>query len=412
MSGNADFPGRVGRVIGLGLAWLLAWVFRDSRLDSGGLAGYASFPLMDLVSLGWNTEFEKAFAPYRAKGWVPARLIRETPINYSAFLGDGEEVDVILSGRLWHAASCDADLPAVGDWVAVELGNENHDHVIRERLPRRTCFCRKMPGNSSQAQVIGANVDIVAVVTDAGPDFNLRRMERYFSLIGRSGAKAVVLVNKSDLFSAADCRRAAAEIGALWSEAAVHVTSALNNRGLKVLKSYLTKGATMCIVGSSGTGKSTLVNQLYGEEWQWTGEVNETTGKGRHTTTSRELVPLPGGAMLIDNPGMREIQMWTDETTLRESFADIEALTAGCRFADCRHRKDAGCAVRGAMEQGGIDPARYESFLNLENEIARLRKRMEKRQMAVERWAKRNNRVKARNLADRIQLEKDDRGEI
>lgn len=368
---------------------------------------------MDLPTLGWTPEFNQAFAPYRVKGWVPARLIRETPINYSAFLADGEEIDVILCGRLWHAATCDAELPAVGDWVAVELGaGEHHDHVIRQLLPRRTCFSRKMPGNSSQAQVIGANIDVVAVVTDPGPDFNLRRMERYFTLISRSGAKAVVLVNKSDLFPASECRAAVAAIAALSEEASVHLTSALDGKGLKALKPYLKKGVTMCIVGSSGTGKSTLVNQLYGDDWQWTAEVNQTTGKGRHTTTSRELVPLPGGAMLIDNPGMREIQMWTDETVLRESFADLEALAHDCRFADCAHRKDAGCAVRAGLDDGRVDPHRYENFLNLEIEIAALKKRVEKRRISVERWAKRNNRVKARNLNDRIQLEKDDRGEV
>ncbi len=367
---------------------------------------------MTLRDLGWTKEFENAFAGYRAKGWVPARLIRESPINYGAFLKDGEEIDVILCGRVWHAATCDADLPAVGDWVAVELGDENQPHVIRETLPRNSCFSRKMPGNSSQAQVIGANVDIVAVVTDAGPDFNIRRMERYFMLIGRSGAKAVVLVNKSDLFSKKQNQEAAAEIAALWDGATVHVTSALSGDGLKVLKTYLKKGTTMCIVGSSGVGKSTLVNQLYGEEWQWTSEVNEITGKGRHTTTSRELVVLPGGGMLIDNPGMREIQMWTDEATLRDSFADVDAVSADCKFADCSHRSDAKCAIRAAVDAGTLDLGRYENYLNLENEIAALKKRTEKRQMAVERWAKRNNRVKARNLEDRIQLEKDLRGDV
>jgi ribosome biogenesis GTPase len=367
---------------------------------------------MTLEDLGWSPFFENAFAPFRAKGWVPARLIRETPINFGAFLEDGEEIDVVVSGRVWHEAATDADLPAVGDWVAVELGGENQDHVIRAMLPRRTCFARKMPGNSSQAQVIGANIDIVAVVTDAGPDFNLRRMERYFTLISRSGARALVLVNKSDLFSKTQNQQAAKEIAALWDQAHVHVTSALKGGGLKVLKKHLKPGITMCVVGSSGVGKSTLVNQLYGEEWQWTGEVNEATGKGRHTTTSRELVPLPGGGMLIDNPGMREIQMWTDEGTLRESFADLEELAAACRFADCGHRSDAGCAIRSAVESGSLDSARHESFLNLENEIAALKKRAEKRRMAVERWAKRQHRVKARNLEDRIQLERDERGEI
>ncbi len=367
---------------------------------------------MTLKDLGWNADFETAFAPCRAKGWVPARLIRESPINFGAFLGDGEEIDAVLCGRVWHEAACDADLPAVGDWVALELGHENQDHVIRAILPRKSCFSRKMPGNSSQAQVIGANIDFVAVVTDAGPDFNIRRMERYFMLIERSGAKAVVLVNKSDLLPKEENQRAAAEIADLWNGAKVHITSALKGEGLKTLKQYLKKGITMCIVGSSGVGKSTLVNQLYGEDWQWTSEVNAFTGKGRHTTSSRELVPLPGGGMLIDNPGMREIQMWTDETTLRESFSDVDAIAAKCRFADCGHRNDDGCAIREAVASGVLDVARHGHFLNLELEIAALRKRAQKRQMAVERWAKRNRRVKARNLNDRIQLERDERGEV
>jgi ribosome biogenesis GTPase / thiamine phosphate phosphatase len=380
-------------------------------MDTTPHRAYTS-PRMNLTQLGWNPDFENAFKPHLEAGRVPARLIRETPINFGAFLADGREIDVVCGGRVWHEAACDADLPAVGDWVAVELGHENQDHVIRARLPRKSCFARKMPGNSSQSQVIGANVDIVAVVTDAGADYNLRRMERYFTLIGRSGARAVVLVNKSDLFPKEQNRQAAAQIAALWEAAHVHITCALKAEGLKALKTYLKPGVTMCIVGSSGVGKSTLVNQLYGEEWQWTGEVNETTGKGRHTTTTRELVPLPGGGMLIDNPGMREIQMWTDEGTLRESFSDVEVIAAECRFADCRHGNDAGCAIRAAVESGALDPERHRSYLNLENEIGALRKRAEKRRMAVERWAKRQHRVKARNLADRIQLERDERGDV
>lgn len=367
---------------------------------------------MTLKDLGWSADFATAFAPYRDKGYVPARLIRETPINFGAFLGDGTELDAVVSGKVWHDAATDADLPAVGDWVALDLGDDATDHVIRAVLPRRSCFSRKMPGNSTQAQVIGANVDVVAVVTDAGPDFNLRRMERYFTLIGRSGAQPLVLVNKADLYSEEDNRSAAAEIAALCPQAGVFVTSALEGEGLKVLKRYLKRGVTMCVVGSSGVGKSTLVNQLYGDEWQWTSEVNEITGKGRHTTTSRELVPLPGGGMLIDNPGMREIQLWTDEATLRASFVDLEELAQHCRYADCSHRRDAGCAIRAAVENGHVDPSRHEHFLNLEVEIAELQRRAKKRRMAVERWAKRDHRIKARNLADRIQLERDERGEV
>ena len=366
---------------------------------------------MTLAELGWDDFFANAFAPMEAKGWVPARLIRESPINFGAFLDEGEEIDAVMCGKVWHDAACDADLPAVGDWVAVELGDENRDHVIRATLPRKSCFSRKLPGKSTQEQVIGANIDVVAVVTDSGPDHNPRRMERYFALIGRSGAKPVVLVNKSDLFPKEHNEACAAELRALCPEADVHVTSALTGDGLEVLKSYLKDGVTMCVVGSSGVGKSTLVNQLYGEEWQWTSEVNDVTGKGRHTTTSRELVPLPGGGMLIDNPGMREIQMWTDEQTLRESFADLEAMSNECKFADCKHGNDKGCAIRAAVEEGSVDIQRLESFLRLDDEIEKIRHLVKKRQMTVERWAKRNSRVKARNLDDRIQLEADERGE-
>jgi ribosome biogenesis GTPase len=269
-----------------------------------------------------------------------------------------------------------------------------------------------MPGKSVEEQVIGANVDVVAVVTDSGPDHNPRRMERYFTLIGRAGAKPVVLVNKSDLFPRSHNEACADELRVLCPGADVHVTSALNNQGLDVLQSYLKDGITMCVVGSSGVGKSTLVNQLYGEEWQFTDDVNEVTGKGRHTTTARELVPLPYGGMLIDNPGMREIQMWTDEQTLRDSFADVEAMAIECRFADCKHGNDKGCAIRAAVEAGTLDLNRLESFLNLDEEIVKLRHIAKKRQMTVERWAKRTHRVKARNLDDRIQLEKDERGEV
>lgn len=367
---------------------------------------------MTLQELGWTPELETAFAPSREMGWVPARLIRETSINFSAFLEGGEEIDCILCGRLWNAAEVDSDLPSVGDWVAIEEGDGSGPNVIRAQLPRRTVFSRKMPGNSSQAQVIGTNIDVVTVVTDAGPDFNLRRMERYFTLIRRSGAKAVVLLNKSDLFSKEQLQTAKSEISALSPDAKVHVTSALKGEGLKAIKAHLAPGITMCIVGSSGVGKSTLVNQLYGEDWQFVSEVNKTTGKGRHTTTTRELVPLESGGMLIDNPGMREIQMWMDENILRSSFEDIARLTDECKFSNCSHTSDAGCAIRGAVGDGTLDPARYESFLNLETEIEVLRKRAKKRQMAVERWHKRDHRVKARNLDDRIQMEKDERGEI
>jgi len=373
---------------------------------------------MTLNDLGWNGEFQKAFDALSLPKCVPARLIRDNKITYGALTEGGEEYEVVMSGKVYHSATSNAELPAVGDWVALEIteaakeGKVEKTHecenMIRARLPRQTCFSRKTPGKSTEEQVIAANVSVVVVVTDAGSDFNLRRMERYFMLVRRSGAKAVVLVNKSDLFPAEQNQEAAELIRELDDEADVFVTSAKENEGLEVLKNYLKVGVSLTLVGSSGVGKSTLINQLLGEEFQWTSEVNETTGKGRHTTTARELIPLEGGGILIDNPGIREVQMWTDEQTLRESFLDIEELANQCKFNDCKHANDAGCAIRAAVESGDLDYGRYESFLKLDEEIEKLEQRQKKRQMITERRAKRDHRVKARNLADRIELDDGD----
>jgi ribosome biogenesis GTPase len=378
-----------------------------SSSDSG-----LNFSPMTLSDLGWNDFFETAYELVAKETWVPGRLIRETKINFSALLDDGEEVDCVVGGKVWHGATCDADLPAVGDWVAIELGGEDDEHIIRARLPRKTCFSRKAPGKSSQEQVMAANVDVVVVVTDAGADFNLRRMERYFTIVQKSGAKPVVLVNKSDLFEAEVNEKARAEIQELAPEASVFVTSATRHEGLEILTSFLDPGVTLTMVGSSGVGKSTLVNQLLGEEWLWTGEVNEVTGKGRHTTVARELVVLDDGGMLVDNPGIREVQMWTDEDTLRDSFSDVEDLTRQCKFRDCKHQGDKGCAIEAAVKAGALDGARYEGYLRLDEEIEELNFRRKKRQMIVERWGKRNSRIKARNREDRIELEKEQRGEL
>lgn len=366
---------------------------------------------MTLEDIGWSEFFEQQFEPFRKKGWVPARLVEETKINFRAWLADDEELEVVTGGKVWHEASCDAELPAVGDWVAVEVQGEDDEHIIRARLKRRTTFSRKKPGNSSEEQVIAANVDMVVVVTDAVADFNVRRLERYLGLIAKSGAKGILLVNKSDLVNEEEMAELVNEVRELDAKVEVRGTSATEGTGLKVLKDYLANGLTMALVGSSGVGKSTLVNQLLGRDDLLTGEINEVTGKGRHTTSWRELVLLPDGGMLIDNPGIREVQMWTDEVTLRESFSDIEELTLSCRFSDCKHEKDAGCAIVGAVESGVLDPARYESFLNLEIEIAELKQRQKKRQMATERWAKRDRRVKARNWEDRVELDKEERGD-
>jgi ribosome biogenesis GTPase / thiamine phosphate phosphatase len=362
---------------------------------------------MTLEDLGWNAKFAEEFAPYLAQGWKPARLLRDNKITYGALMADGEEREVIMGGKVYHDAETDAELPAVGDWVALELGDESDETVIRARLTRQTCLSRKAPGKSTEEQVIAANVNFVIVVTDSGADYSLRRMERYFTLIAKSGAKPVVLVNKSDLYPTAQNKKAAEEIRSLNPEAEVHITSAEKGRSLKVLKSYLKPGVSMTLVGSSGVGKSSIVNQLFGDEYQWTDEVNEVTGKGRHTTTARELMVHPDGGILIDNPGIREVHMWTDEVTLRERFADITELALSCQFSDCKHGKDRGCAIQAAMAEGKFNESRLHGFLKLEEEIEKLRRSRKKRQMTVERRSKRDSHEKARRREQRRNPDQD-----
>ena len=365
-----------------------------------------------LEDLGWTEALAGEFAFYSEQGWIPARLIRDSKISYGALFvkaGAFEEVAVVLGGKVYHEAPTDADLPAVGDWVALELGAEGSDHVIRARLTRRNRLSRKAAGQSTEEQVMVANVDVVMVVTEAGPDFNPRRMERFFAIIGRSGAKAVVLLNKCDLYDRQQNEAAAAEILALNPAADVRIISAHEKKGLKGLKVYFEPGVTVAVVGSSGVGKSALINQLLGgdEEYQWTGEVNEVTGRGRHTTSARELMVLRRGGIIVDNPGIREVQMWTDETTLRERFADIETLAGQCRFGDCKHTSDAGCAIRQAVAAGQLEQERYNGFLKLDIELEKLRARTKTRRMTEERRSKRDHKIKARNMADRVDIERD-----
>ena len=351
---------------------------------------------MTLEDLGWNAGFAEDFSAYAEKGWMPARLIRDNKINYGALLGDGTELIVVMCGKLYHDADTDAELPAVGDWVALEVGGENVENVIRARLPRQTCLSRKMSGRSTEEQVIAANINVVVVVTDADADLNLRRMERYFAIIGRSRAKAVVLVNKADLFPVEQNERAAEAIRALNPDAEVHITSLEKKASLKPLLSYLSPGVSLTFIGSSGTGKSSVINHLLGGDYQWTDAVNANTGKGRHTTTARELMVLRKGGIIIDNPGIREVHMWTDETSLRQRFADIEALASQCKFDNCRHGSFVGCAIGAAMAEGKMDAARFAGFLKLDEEIAKLRQSRQKRQMTVDRRSRRDHQTKSR----------------
>lgn len=355
---------------------------------------------VSMEQLGWADDLAAAFAALQQPLWYPARIIRETKINYSLLAKGLGEHEAVLAGKVWHDAATDADLPTVGDWVAVDPGGEQP--VIRAVLPRRNRFSRKAPGKSCAEQVIGVNVDIVIVVTDALADFNPHRIERYLTLIRKCGASPIVLVNKSDITPPEQMQLACKQVAELGASSGVQVyaISALLGDCPDALR-RLPSGKTALIIGSSGVGKSTLVNSLVGEDWLETGAVNEVTGKGRHTTVARELLALRGGGVLIDNPGMREVQMWTDAATLRAEFEDMSRLACECRFADCSHRADAGCAIRTALQSGVLSRARYEHFLRLDDEIAELERRAQKRQMNLERVTRREKRHVLRNRQDR-----------
>ncbi len=310
---------------------------------------------------GWNTFFEQQIVPDdRRAGLHWARVVEEQRGMYRV-AGDAEGWAEV-SGRFRHDAARAADFPAVGDWVGVERG------IIHRRLERRGTVSRAAPGRAVDEQVIAANVDTIFLVTSLDQDLSARRLERYLTLVWDAGAVPVVLLNKSDL-----SENPLAEANALRARLPmvdVLPVSALHERGLDALTPYLGAAQTVALLGSSGVGKSMLVNRLAGSDVLKVGAISDAVGKGRHTTTSRHLIVLPGGALLIDTPGMRELQPWADESAVDGAFDDISALAADCRFADCAHAGEPGCAVRAAVDAGGLDADRLENYRRLGREAA------------------------------------------
>jgi ribosome biogenesis GTPase len=275
-----------------------------------------------------------------------------------------------------HAAGSKADFPAVGDWVCFD-GGPGGEVVIHAVLPRRSKFSRKVPMMKTEEQVVAANVDTVFLVSALDGDFNPRRIERYITLAWDSGAGPVILLNKADLCPDIEARMP--DVEAVAQGIPVLVMSALMDEGLGEVRSLMAEGKTGAFLGSSGVGKSSIINRLIGEELLEVGEVRQSDGKGRHITTTRELVVLPSGGMIIDTPGMREIQLWGDEGSLRGSFEDVELLARQCRFRDCSHKSEPGCAVKEAIEDGTLDGARLKSYMKLQRELESLAVRKDQR---------------------------------
>jgi ribosome biogenesis GTPase len=330
---------------------------------------------MHLETLGWDGRYDAEFEPHRAEGFEPGRVSLEHNHVYRVITARGE-VLAEAAGRIKYLASGRRELPAVGDWVAVKPNPAGRD-VIRAILPRRTFFSRKAAGRETEEQVIAANVDTVLIVFGLDTHVKPRALERYVTLARRAGAQPVIILNKSDL--AEDPAADVAEAITVAGDAPVHAVSALDPALPEILAPYLRPGLTMALLGPSGVGKSSIVNRLVGGEVLATAAVREWDARGRHTSVHRQLLVSPLGGLIIDTPGMRELQLWDSDDSLDETFADVLEYAPGCRFRDCRHEAEPGCAVKGAVETGGLPADRYESYLKLRSEREALDKQRDER---------------------------------
>jgi ribosome biogenesis GTPase / thiamine phosphate phosphatase len=331
---------------------------------------------MDLRQLGWNEALARAFQPHAEQGHRPARVATEyTNELYRLYLEQGEVLGQ-LAGRLRHHAETRADLPAVGDWVAVTPLEGEDKAVIHAVLPRQSKFSRKVAGRVTEEQVVAANVTTILLVMGLDEDYSPRRLERYLTMAWESGAQPVVVLNKVDLCE--DLAAREAEIASIAVGAEVIPISALQGTGLERLAAHVVPGATVALLGSSGVGKSTVINRLVGQEVLKTAEVRASDSTGKHTTTRRELILLPSGGLVMDTPGMRELQVWEAGAGVSGAFDDIERLAEWCRFSDCTHHEEPGCAVRAALDSGELEAARLESYFTIQRELQHLERRQDK----------------------------------
>jgi ribosome biogenesis GTPase len=320
----------------------------------------------NLETYGWDDSFAAAFAPHAAQGFEAGRVFLQHNRALMLYTTEGETL-AETTGRLRFRARGAEDLPAVGDWVAFRRVAGEGKAKVHEILPRRSKFSRRAAGSDVAEQIVAANVDTVFLVTGLDNDYNPRRVERYLIMAWESGAEPVVVLNKADLVEDAEGMRG--EIGRVAPGVPVLTLSAKRGEGVEQLLPYVARGRTVALMGSSGTGKSTITNRLLGAEVQRTQEVRLADARGRHTTTHRELFVLPGGGLVLDTPGMRELQLLVSERGLRETFEEIEAAAALCRFTDCGHEGEPGCAVREALDEGRIDPERYQNYRKMQAEM-------------------------------------------
>ncbi|MBD2508594.1 ribosome small subunit-dependent GTPase A [Nostoc muscorum FACHB-395] len=342
---------------------------------------------MNLDYLGWSDFFARSFEPYRLQGFSFGRVAIEYKNTYTLYSEEGE-LSAEVAGKLRHRASQPQDFPAVGDWVVISVRESERQATINEILPRKSKFSRKTVGSKTEEQIVAANIDTVFLVSGLDGDFNPRRVERYLILAWESGANPVLVLNKADLCNSLEEYLAQVEAVALGVP--IVVLSATNHQGLDGLKPYLQTGQTVALLGSSGVGKSTITNQLQGTSVQMVQPVRRGDDRGRHTTTHRELILLSTGGLIIDTPGMREIQIWASDEGLQETFTDIETLAQKCHFRNCQHNNEPGCVVQKALAEGELDYSRFLSYQKLQKELDYLTRKQDQRMQLAEkeRWKK------------------------
>jgi ribosome biogenesis GTPase / thiamine phosphate phosphatase len=353
-----------------------------------------------LSDLGWDDVRVRQFdeAAGGKPDLYPGRVAVEFNHIYRVYVDDGEW-DAVIAGRLKHRAERRADLPAVGDWVLVRRRPDEDQAAIVAVLPRASAFSRKVAGEVTDEQVVAANIDVVFVVTALDGDFSVRRVERYLLLAREGGASPVVLLTKPDLCD--DVPRLVAEVVTVAGGMPVHVVNPLSGQGMEHVASYAGPRRTCALLGSSGVGKSTIVNWLVGRDLRRTRSVRASDSKGRHTTTHRELIAIPAGGLLIDTPGMREVQLWDVGDAVEQTFDDVEAIGLTCHFSDCRHRDEPRCAVKEAVGEGRLDASRVDSYHRLQDELRHLAARQDVRARLED---KRRAKIANKALGQKLRL--------